>query len=718
MELQPDIKLQRLGQEDYPVYSQATFNWKTAYWFSRKFWQLSEDTILFEASSSYPAFYIANWLLHFRRRRPQILLMVLEAPYLEGINRQGKLIEKLRWRLFLHSGDRFIVNSHFLKNELTRLGIKQNRITVIPPVGQELPTPDNVQRNKGSWQIICPCNIYHKKGQEILIKALALMGDKQVSVKLVGLVKDQGYYQQLVKLVEQNGLSEQVNFCGFKEGVSLAQEYAKANILVFPSLFEPYGMVVQEAMRFGLPIIASDTGGIPEQVRDGIEALLVPPGDAQALAQAIRKIIDNPNLRETLIKNAQEKLKTFPSWKTVCEDSCNVIREMGQEPIAYLVDAFPANVSTFVLSEMEGLEKQGIKLVIFSWRKENATVPHGLSKKWQSEAVIAGCPLFLKVVLANIYFLFRTPAKYITAFSRHKDYGGKKQFLGALYLARVAQKKRIRHIHANFAWNAQGALLISKFTGISYSSTMHHADILYVPPKNMAEIINSSKFTSMVSDYNRNYVLNRWPGVNDEKLKLVRLGVDFDRFSPPALRQNNKKKLCLLTVARMDSIKQIPFHLEVCSKLRDRGYSFSWRFVGNGKERTRVERLIKERDLEGWVDLAGAVPYEKMADEYRRADIFILLSKSEGIPVALMEAMATGLPVVASRITGIPELVEDKINGFLISEGDLDGAVKLISQLIESPLFRGKMGQCGKEKVLKEYGQKQNAIRMKRLFYD
>ena len=386
-----------------------------------------------------------------------------------------------------------------------------------------------------------------------------------------------------------------------------------------------------------------------------------------------------------------------------------------RKPIAYLVDPFPASIGTFVLSEMEGLEEKGIPTIVFSKERKEAAITHEIAKKWLSTAVIAGYPLSLKVIFANMCFLFISPLKYINAFFCNKWYGGKQQFLRAFYFAWMVKKKKIQHIHAHFAWNADGALLISKFTGISFSCTMHASDILYSSPISMTEIINKSKFTVMISDFNWKYIINRWPGVDVKKLKLVRCGINLERFVGSPLRRKHQK-INLLTVARLAPIKQIPFHLEICKTLYDNGFSFMWRFTGDGEERPSLETLIKKYKLENCTELVGLVPYEKMIEEYLNADIFVLLSKTEGVANVLMEAMATGLPVVASRTTGQPELVKDEINGYLISGRDLNSATKAITKLMESEELRRKMGKQGQKKVSKEYTQKKNATEMMNLF--
>ena len=258
-------------------------------------------------------------------------MLVHSDPYLGNMNWKGVLVDGACFRAHVCSADRLIANSLDMCERLVRLGVKRQKIVVITPPAQALPSPRRMEKPPGVIQIICPANIYPKKGQEVLIKAMRRIEDDRVTAVLPGLVKDPEYYRRLHSLVEQYGLEHRIAFVGYLHGQEMADAYAQSSLCVVPSLHEPYGMVVQEAMLFGLPVIASRVGGLTEQISDGVDGLLSPPGDPDALARAIQRLVHDPDLRTRLIRNAGEKVKTFPTWETVMQRTYAVIREMADK---------------------------------------------------------------------------------------------------------------------------------------------------------------------------------------------------------------------------------------------------------------------------------------------------------------------------------------------------------------------------------------------------
>lgn len=330
---QSDVNLDKLSDDDVLALNITKVTLRTTLRFLKKFGGLPANTIIVQASESYLQLCLANWSLKLRRRRPQVLILVHSDPYLKNMNWKGRLIDGIFFKMHVCSADRVVANSLDMCQRLVRLGVNRQKIIVIRPPAQELPPPGRVVDPIGMIQIICPANIYPKKGQEILIEAMRRINDDRVTAILPGLVKDHEYYQRLRSLVEQYGLDSRIKFTGHLHGQEMSDAYAQSSICVIPSLHEPYGMVVQEAMLFGLPIIASRVGGLTEQINDNVDGLLVPPGDPDALARMIQRVVNDQNLRERLVENAKEKTKTFSTWETAMKRTCAVIRKMAEEEL-------------------------------------------------------------------------------------------------------------------------------------------------------------------------------------------------------------------------------------------------------------------------------------------------------------------------------------------------------------------------------------------------
>jgi glycosyltransferase involved in cell wall biosynthesis len=152
--------------------------------------------------------------------------------------------------------------------------------------------------------------------------------------------------------------------------------------------------------------------------------------------------------------------------------------------------------------------------------------------------------------------------------------------------------------------------------------------------------------------------------------------------------QGAHRTLTLVAVGRLHAVKDHAFLVRACARLRDRGFDFECSIAGEGPERRRLESLIREKRLEDCVTLLGHVARLQMDSLYRRADVVVLTSRSEGLPLVLMEAMMRGGIVLAPAITGIPEIVIPGKTGFLYAPGELQDFVAKI--LFVQKLMRGE----------------------------
>jgi glycosyltransferase involved in cell wall biosynthesis len=156
--------------------------------------------------------------------------------------------------------------------------------------------------------------------------------------------------------------------------------------------------------------------------------------------------------------------------------------------------------------------------------------------------------------------------------------------------------------------------------------------------------------------------------------------------------------------------------IEAMGILKKEGIKFQLKIIGEGAERGNIEKAIKEQGVEEYVSLLGAKTEEEVAELLPVADCYIQSSVSEGIPVAIMEAMACGLPVVATNITGIPELVLDGKTGILVESKDVNGMARALLSLYENPELRREMGKQGREWVLEDFTLDGNVKKLSELF--
>ena len=281
-------------------------------------------------------------------------------------------------------------------------------------------------------------------------------------------------------------------------------------------------------------------------------------------------------------------------------------------------------------------------------------------------------------------------------------------WLGA-YLALQLRERNVEHIHVHHGYFASWvAMVAARLLGISFSMTLHGSDLLlhgaYLDLK-LAQCL----FCVTVSDFNRKYLLCRYPQIAAAKILVQRMGVDCTTATAePLTPPQPHSRLSLLAVGRLHPVKDHDFLVRACRLLKDRGGDFCCAIAGDGPERDRLQRLIYELRLEEDVHLLGYVQHEHLEALYRQADVVVLTSQSEGIPLVLMEAMSFAKPVLAPAITGIPELVADGKNGFLYRAGSMSDFVERVKMIRDTYSALGPLCQAARQQVMEKFDRQQN----------
>ena len=212
------------------------------------------------------------------------------------------------------------------------------------------------------------------------------------------------------------------------------------------------------------------------------------------------------------------------------------------------------------------------------------------------------------------------------------------------------------------------------------------------------------------SDFNRQYILRTYPSTPPEKVIVQRLGVDrvLSWPAPSSAAQESRRRFCLLSVGRLHRVKDYRFLIQACAALRDQGFDFLCWIVGEGPERSPLESQILASGLQGRVYLIGHVPRTDLPSYYRYADLVVMTSKSEGIPVVLMEAMAHEKLVLAPAITGIPELVEHQRTGFLYQPGSLPDFVSAVRWIRDQKASLAGIQRAAAASIAASYNRQRN----------
>jgi colanic acid/amylovoran biosynthesis glycosyltransferase len=349
--------------------------------------------------------------------------------------------------------------------------------------------------------------------------------------------------------------------------------------------------------------------------------------------------------------------------------------------VAYLANQFPVAVEPYVSQEIDALRMRGVEVIPGSVRRCNASDADCGSQAHDGDFICL-YPLRLRIVLKAGRLLFRRWTRVGALVRRAATQGNEYPWrrikaiahiaLGACYATQLMEQK-VDHIHVHHGYFGSWiAMVAAQLLGIEYSMTLHGSDLL-VHNSYLDVKLGHCSFCVTISEFNRRYILERF-SVEPEKIIVSRLGVSAAPRTNPS-NHSSTHRLTLVTAGRLHSVKDHALLVQACARLRDRGVDFECLMAGEGPERRKLQKLIKKSRLDQQVTLLGHLSPQQMNSHYDRADIVVLTSQSEGIPLVLMEAMAAGKIVLAPAITGIPELVVPEKTGFLYEPGSLDDLV-------------------------------------------
>ena len=390
-----------------------------------------------------------------------------------------------------------------------------------------------------------------------------------------------------------------------------------------------------------------------------------------------------------------------------------------REPVAVSLSRFPTLTETFILREIDELERQGQPVRLVPIIKWSPPVMHEAAKPWTARALYTPF-LSLSIVGANLRALAKRPLRYAATLARLIIGTVRKPstcaytlalFPKSIYLAEQLSREGVRHIHVHFATHpATMALIISRFSCITFSITVHAYDI-QLDRSLLRWKLREARFVRSISEFNKQYLEKLYPAEAVEKIHVIHIGIvphmyDDEVNRLPEVADAVPRILC---VAAHKPYKGLPVLIEACRILRDQGIVFECDLVGTGPMREELEQMIRDRGLAGRVHLLGPLPEKDVARKMASSTLFALASviemggKMEGIPVALMEAMASGRPVVSTWTSGIPELVEDGVSGLLVPPGDAVALSEALRALLTDPRRAHQLGERAREKVRQEF---------------
>jgi glycosyltransferase involved in cell wall biosynthesis/peptidoglycan/xylan/chitin deacetylase (PgdA/CDA1 family) len=486
-----------------------------------------------------------------------------------------------------------------------------------------------------------------------------------------------------------------------------------------PAFAYPSGSVTEAAVR-----AAADAGiEVAFTTRRGVNDLAAPDWLRLSRVNVGRRSRRPLALRAQASRPAARALGR--RWRHAAEGEAPVERE-ERPAVAYVMSRFPKISETFILTEILALERRGVRVEVYPLMRESEPLTHPEAAPVVARARFTPF-LSRSIVASQLHWLRRAPRAYVgalrdlvtaTAGSLNFLGGGLAIFPKAAHVARLMEDEGVVHVHCHFANHpAAAGFVISRLTGLPYSFTAHGSD-LHKERRMLPEKVREAAFVATISEYNRRLIVDECGGDVAGKVHIVRAGVDTEVFSPVPRDAAAGHPLQILCVGTLQEVKGQKHLVDACALLAREGVDFRCRLVGEGPDREMLSARIAEAGLQDRVELLGARTRGEVAAELRRADVFVAPSvptkegKREGIPVVLMEAMSTGVPVVSSRLSGIPELVEHGEGGLLTPPGDAAALAAALRALAGDPVLRRRLGRGARERVVGEFDLERSVDRL------
>jgi len=398
------------------------------------------------------------------------------------------------------------------------------------------------------------------------------------------------------------------------------------------------------------------------------------------------------------------------------------------QKIGFLLSQFPETHETFILREFVGMKNSGLDFNIYSLKKCRDKVIHADAKLFASQTYYS--PVF--DLVSSIWYMVYSPRKFFKAYfccsvnnlKSLKDFiKAQAVFFRSLYFARLMHKHGITHIHAHWmTMPTVSAEVISMILDIPFSVTAHAWDIYLSKKKSLKRKVKSSKFVVTCTGANKKYLDKIVEEREKDKIIVNYHGLDLTQFK---LRKRSKFDFHqILAIGRLVEQKGFEYLMKACGVLKRKSINFQCIIIGEGPLRGKLENLRDNLGLKGLVTMPGLVDQEQIKGRLEDASVFVAPSviaengDRDGIPNVILEAMAMGVPVVGTKVSGIPEVVINGETGVLVSPHNIKELAHAIEDVLKGKLPMDDLIQGGRKKIQEEFNIDNNVKQLIGIFKD
>lgn len=599
-----------------------------------------------------PVPFISDIAIRAAGKTPTILTYHNDLVKPSGISKYlAKLFYVLLMNKTLEKAEKIIATSEYYANVSPYLRQYKEKVVIVPP-GVDIDVySSKVDKNwlrkkypnKKIILFVASMKKSHAhKGLDVLIDSCAKLKKKGIGFALIAAGTGDGIdgYKQHAK---RAGILTECHFPGFVPDEDLPKYYAGAHVLTLPSISsaEGFGMVLLEAQACGTPVIGTDIGGIPYAIGDSKSGLLVNPRSSLQLYRALASVLKNYS---SLTKTTQpiERVKNSFDWKILSGQTADIFLSSTRKRVLHVTSYYPPHLGgmeSVVKSIANTQYSQGIKVGVITSRQKQSSVkePFPVKRLWNFE-------------FANTPFI---PSLLLHLIKQGKEYD-------------------IFHVHIAQAYTPEMVWLASIITRTKYIAQIHldvapsgRMGILLKPYKSifLSHVLKSAHAVTVFTKAQKDETISKYK-LNKKRVFVVPNGVEEEYFYKA--RTKLAKKPRLLFVGRLSPQKNITQLLNALDGISEK---FETNIVGDGILKQALMQEAEDLNLKN-IRFLGRKSGRDLIEIYKNSDIFVLPSEREGMPLVLLEAMAMGLPVVATDVVGIRDLIKDNKLGKLASYGN------------------------------------------------
>lgn len=384
--------------------------------------------------------------------------------------------------------------------------------------------------------------------------------------------------------------------------------------------------------------------------------------------------------------------------------------------LGIIVTEFPKVTETFILRDLVEFHRRGHEVRIYhltGFRRNE--IVHEFARQTLSWTRPQPYLLGRAVIVALLRAVFNHPgklgriiARLLWGYREHPILLSKSFFMlpKCLCFAEDLRAWNADHVHAEFAGHpATCAWIVERMTGLPYSVSCHAHDI-FITQAMLDVKLTRAAFVRPISEFNRQFLLDRVPGLKDRPLVVIHCSADTKRI--PALGPPQSGTFRILYVGSLQIRKGVDVLLRALASAKTLG---DWRcdVIGDGPQRRKLERLAADLGLLGRVEFQGPCPFEAVSRAITAAHVTVVPSivlpngRTEGIPTVIIEALAHQRPVIASQVSGVPELVRDGETGFLVPPADHEALARALARVRKDPEAAYRTARSGRQRVMAEF---------------